>query len=142
MKEIAKYDIILIIATDANLWKFPFGIIDELYDRMVMQDSSDKVNYYRDLYVDHLPLIFPENSERYDSIKFLLRRQNSLIEIQDIYLDYLDRDRFSLSQKLIKYQSGLYRMAVNKAKTRQISIGEMIDLDARWMVNDEKRYRY
>ncbi|MBU2651046.1 MAG: hypothetical protein KKA81_08930 [Bacteroidetes bacterium] len=142
MKEIAKYDIILIIATDANLWKFPFGIIDELYNRMVMEDSSDKVKYYRDLYVDHLPLIFPENSQRFDRIKALLNKQGTINEVHGSYLDYLDRDRFSLSLKLIKYQSGLYRMAVSKAKTRQISVGEMINLDARWMVNDEKRYRY
>jgi len=115
LKEIKSVDFVVILFTDANLYKFASGFIDDVYDLL------------KDPY---------HNEKEQKEIEEMVRIKMEIIKGNEEWYKILNRMQW-LPPPYQEQTFPLYTSIKTKATDEQISVEEMLKKDAIWLVNQE-----
>jgi hypothetical protein len=120
-------DIIILISTDANLYKFPFGFADDLYEIFRPDDSAFLLNYCKFVLKNDWALQNELAVSNYRIIDSLFDCINSKIK----------RDIIEMQKRRIRNNPNSFETVLEKAQLNKRSILKQIDMDALWLYNNQ-----
>jgi len=156
-KELAKRDVIILMATEATYDLFPYGFIDKAYDIYCLFTEEkqkliiNKINSASDWKKD----IAKKATENHISVEEQMKKDVDYV-IQTDYTpikkpqDYKMGDEYNLPEVVKYLEDTKNRMKKTpewmaqiklKAKERNISLEKMMDLDAKYMYDTEVRHK-
>ena len=145
-EEIEKQDVILLMTTDRFLYKFDWYLIDELY-------SIYGVSYKYDKVYDYISQIVTNDEWFSDEISKAKNRHLTLEEMLMADAKYMYRDQepvnyavfYGISEKEDQIRSDKIWLGkvAQKAKEKNVTLDEMIRLDAEYMlsIHDTESYK-
>jgi len=141
-KEIAETDLVILYATEATLYSFPYGATSIINEKILPIDEEWIKKYYSDL-VD----VNPEWKEsisakaKKNKVDFDLQKQRDVDYMTSEYINKLDDDSKALIKiiKQIKNNPEWLQDIEQKAIERNTNLNNMIYLDAMYILEQEKK---
>lgn len=130
---LAQRDVVLLMATEATFYMFPYGFVDNAY-KLYCNDNSKRLN--------EIKTNIKDNNDWYNSL--LKKAEENKVSIdKQVQLDA----EYILSEELINLQFAIEEIKNNekwmqdiktKAKNNKISEQEQLKQDAKWYLEDKK----
>lgn len=79
-EEVEKNDVIVLLSTDANLYKFPFGFIDQLHDAYFNSSNTDVLKTIKEKKIQDYMVIIKNTPEWIKMVKEQAKKENIELE--------------------------------------------------------------
>ena len=132
MDDVKSADIIVLLASEVNLWRFPFGFIDQLYFEFAPVTHDALVKHYTALENDSLSTgkLIKSDFEFASLIKLMSSKQE--------YDSTLEALSINVYKKRLRNIDFLLHQEINKKQPEDSNLWEVITRDANWLYKSEK----
>ncbi|MFL5764796.1 MAG: alginate O-acetyltransferase AlgX-related protein [Bacteroidia bacterium] len=141
--ELEKSDVIMILATEATLFRLSYGFIDDAYALYAPKTKQEKTAFYR-------KLILEDKQWKSEIAASAMNKNITLDSAVSVAaaLEYekeaekesrIAAERVAAIADRIRKDPAYMALIVGKAKDRGVSTGEMIRMDAEWLFDQENK---
>lgn len=140
-EEIEKQNVIILIASETNLWRFPFGFTENAYDLYSYSGADGKMKNYRKLILldpDWCRKLQKRSEENHKTFETILNQEiESLIANENEFNKKTEKDLVEMFEKKIYFNEFLLSEEIKKAKQKGIKLEECIKIDGKWLFDNE-----
>ncbi len=139
--QIEKQQVIMLMATEKNMWRYSFRFIDNAFEIYGPKTILEKQKYYKSIINTDKELLtvleVKAANEKKDVSEIINREADRQIKLEKEKMKSLREIRIRFYINQIKTTPSLFNMVKEKIKGTKVSLEEGILTDAKWLYNNE-----